>query len=325
MNPFQMLFQRGRQKLEKIISRAESKSPQNEVTTAPPKNISPQELQQRYGDNSPTEILSHRNKPKNYNSSPLFDFGEDFSKQKVENPPPTISTKTPYWQPAPPKTNSLESVANYGINQQPRKPRYIQNQTNYPPVAPKKDVIIKITGLLEWKQFQLTVTDLHELINFFESRKDSQSPQFLNSIKNYKNILDKKLSAPAERSATVFLERAVEVIQQRFYTFLRGYAPGLKGQGKESRSYYVEIDRLVKKYFENIGLKSADAKAGDNYRNWREHMDANFIPTWRQDLDNRISEISIQPYYFRYYDENGNVEKFWIDGECTVYRFGEGN
>lgn len=268
-----------------------------------------QKLRTRYGDISLTGIL---NRCKNI-----------FGTNKVETPQKILIPSPPQSQ----KINSLDAVANYGIST-PKKPRFagVSNQTiNSSPFAVNsKFSPINIASMKDWAELRAVVLDLHDLRNFFAGKQDSQSPQFMNLIETYQNKAEKKLATPPdfdENTSSLFVEKLASVIKKRFHVILKACAPGLQGKGSEPISYYQNISVRVKKYFASIGLKCADVKQKENYRQWMEHMEAiSTIPTPFEHWDNLISEIIVQPYFFEYYNEDGEIEKFWIDGECTVFK-----
>ena len=256
-----------------------------------------QKLRKRYGDISLGGILSR--------------FRKIFGKVEDETPPPISENPKVETPPPIPENPKVETppVKNFTINEK------------FSPV--------NIDGMKSWAELRAVVLDLHYLKDFFAGKQDSQSPQFLNIIETYKNSAEKKLSPPHdfdETASYIFVEKLAGVIKKRFYTILKACAPGISGKGAEPASYYKNILERVKNYFANIGLKSANVNPKDNFRDWMEHMEAvATIPTPFEHLDNLISEIIVQPYFFEYYNDDGEIEKFWIDGECTVFKKQGGN
>lgn len=190
-------------------------------------------------------------------------------------------------------------------------------------IQPNKFSPVNIADRKTWLELRDTVLDLHELKNFFAGRQDSQSPQFLNLLENYKVNAEKKLATPAdfdESTSYLFVEALAGVIKKRFYTILKSYTAGLRGKGKEPVAYYAEIQTRVEKYFAAIGLKSANVEKKADFKKWVEHFEPVTTPAPFEHLHNKIAEVSVQPRYFEYYNDDGEIEKFWIDGECTVYK-----
>ena len=168
---------------------------------------------------------------------------------------------------------------------------------------------------------------MHELKNFFAGKNDPQSPQFINLIENYKKSVEKNLARSEqtdEDSSNDFVERLAEVIGKRFYTILKSCERGRLGKGEMPRDYYLEIEERIKKYFERIGLQSENIKRMDNFRQWQDHMKViDEIPAQQIFQDKKICDVEIQPHYFEYYGDDGEIEKFYIDGECTIYKFSD--
>lgn len=201
-----------------------------------------------------------------------------------------------------------------------------QGPTPPPPPPPTKHPFlpINIGGLKDWCELREIVLGLQEFINFFVGKQDSQSPQFLDLIDNYKKDIEKRLSTPKdfdESTSSVFVKNIAEAIEKRFYMILKACKPGLEGRGKQPRSYYQDLDLLVKKYFKNIGLASGNVRPRLSFRDWREHMKVSAkIDTPFDHLDNIICEVEVQPHYFKYINDTNEEEEFWIDGECSVYK-----
>lgn len=195
------------------------------------------------------------------------------------------------------------------------------------PAAPPKNKFspVNIATQQDWAELREAALDLHELTMFFAGRIDSQSPQFLNLIKKYREELEKKLSLPAEidaDSSLIFVEEISNTLKRRFYTILESCTFGMRGKGAMPVYYYSEIANCVRKYFERIGLKIGDVKAGSDLRAIQDYMSVTVVQTNNWYLANKIAEVSVQPHYFEYHDDDGEVQKFWIDGKCSVYKFG---
>ena len=206
------------------------------------------------------------------------------------------------------------------------RPSQITN--DFPPIPQKnKFSPVSIADSKDWAKLRAEVLDLHELKNFFVGKSDSQSPQFINLIENYKKSVEKNLARSEqtdEDSSNDFVERLAEVIGKRFYTILKSCERGRLGKGAMPKDYYLEIEERIKKYFERIGLQSENIKRMDNFRQWQDHMKViDEIPAQQIFQDKKICDVEIQPHYFEYYGDDGEIEKFYIDGECTVYKFSD--
>ena len=195
-----------------------------------------------------------------------------------------------------------------------------------PAVPPKnKFSPVNIATQQDWAELRAAALDLHELTMFFAGRIDSQSPQFLNLIKKYREELEKKLVLPAEidaDSSLVFVEKISDTIRRRFYTIIESCTFGMRGRGAMSVYFYREIAMCVRKYFERIGLKIVDVKAGSDFRAVQDYMSVTVAQTNDWHLNGKIADVSVQPHYFEYHDDDGEVQKFWIEGKCSVYKFG---
>lgn len=278
--------------------------------------ISLQELRGIYGDFSATGIISRW---KN------FSFGENNFKN---------TTEEKNFQPAESiQENFVEPSQNVDFVEPERKTRFIDSsvaQNYFPsstpqPVQKNKFSPVNIASLKDWAELREEALDLHELKNFFVGKNDSQSPQFINLIDNYKKSVEKKLTSPQETdedSSNVFVATLAEVILKRFYTILKSCKRGKLGRGEMPKDYYLEMEKRIDKYFDRIGLKSENVKRGDYFRQWQDHMNViSAIPAPFEWLNKKISEVEIQPHYFEYHGDDGEIEKFYIDGECTVYKF----
>ena len=289
-------------------------------------------------------------------SAPIKTASENFSYKTAPQSSSTVFDVTPknihedtspklFDDAKPSAQSSLDSIAQYGINVKTstvNKPMTTINKPvtvadkplsplisrRYPiskPAPPKhKFLPVNISGSKDWWELRMIVLDLHEFKNFFAGKQDSQSPQFLNLINTYANEVEKNLAQPAEfdeNASMTFVKKLAEVIEKRFYTILKAYKPGLEGKGKMPRSYYQSLDSLVKNYFKNIGLEPANVRVRSSFRDWREHMKATAVlDAPFEHMDNMIFEVAVQPHYFRCINEDLEEEKFWIDGECSVYK-----
>lgn len=187
-----------------------------------------------------------------------------------------------------------------------------------------KSIVINIADAQSWEKLREEVLKLNLLTDFFKNRDDDQSPTFLNSIEQYRKSLEKKLATPQEideNASYNFADELAHAIKKRFYPILRAGKRGLNGKGGLSEDYYKDMEQSINRYFESIGLKSLNIKPFSNFSDYDEYMTPSNVPTEDQSSDNLISEIEIQPHYFEYYDEHGEIEKFWLDGECSVFVF----
>ncbi len=183
---------------------------------------------------------------------------------------------------------------------------------------------VNIETCEDWIKLRANAADLYDLKTFFAGRSDSQSPQFLNMIEQYQKFISKNLSTPEEieaESATDFVAKLSDTIKKWFYNILEAVRPGLQGKGSESVKYYEEINSRVEKYFARIGLKAANVQPRSNFSEWLEKMTAiETPPRTFTDRHNTIAEIFIQPRYFEYYNDEGEIEKSWIEGKCAVFK-----
>lgn len=262
-----------------------------------------QQLCERYGDVSLTSIFNR------------YDFPPQQSNQPVSPPPPDyppVSSPPPNYPPASPPP-------------QIRPTLYTPTKSYSPVTSKNKFTPINIASAIDWIELRLEVLNLSNLNNFFVGKQDSQSGQFLRLIDNYKKSVEKNLAIPSDfnesTASSIFVEKLSEVIKKRFYVILKSCAAGLRGTAKEPTSYYREIENRVKKYFSNIGLKSVNIPPNANFRDWLEYMEKpEIIPAQYDWQDNKISEVFIQPHYFEYYNDDGEIETFSIEGECTVLK-----
>ena len=278
--------------------------------------ISLNELRETYGDFSAEGII---------NRWESFPFGENNFKHTPEEK---------FFQSSEPvQKNFVEPSQNDEFIEPERKSRFIGGSVtqNYFPSSTPQSVQknkfspVNIASLKDWAELRAEALDLHELKNFFVGKNDSQSPQFINLIDNYKKSVEKNLINPQETdedSSNVFVEKLADVIEKRFYTILKSCERGKLGRGEMSKDYYLEMEKRIKKYFDRVGLNSENVKRGDPFQKWQEHMKIlATIPAPYDWLNKKISEVEIQPHYFEYHGDDGEIEKFYIDGECTVYKF----
>ena len=67
-------------------------------------------------------------------------------------------------------------------------------------------------------------------------------------------------------------------------------------------------------------------KAGDNYEKWAElGMSENVMMEHTEDKSKHetLCEIYVQPHYFKYIDEYGQLKQRIFGGNCSVYVFEE--
>ncbi len=144
-------------------------------------------------------------------------------------------------------------------------------------------------------------------------------------IRQYKTNLSKNLGRPAgdeidEDTSSNFAEKLAAVIRNEFYTILSSCQSNSRSYNTTMKLYYRQIGRFVDIYFDRIGLKTFELRRGDPISKAEGHMETNSTPTKDARLDNTIDEVIIQPRYFEYHQNDGQVERQWIDGRCTVYK-----
>lgn len=193
-----------------------------------------------------------------------------------------------------------------------------------PSVQRNKFFPVNIASSKDWMELRAEVLDLHELKNFFIGKSDSQSPQFMNSIETYRRVAEKELATPQEinaDSSNIFVATLADVIEKRLYKILTTCRYGKDGRGELSPGYYLEIEQRVEKYFERIGLHSEKIRRLEDFNKWVEVMKAESIPVSEKYRDKKIAEVEIQPRYFEYHNDAGEVEKYYIEGRCKYYKF----
>ena len=269
----------------------------------------------------------------------------ELARQEKFSPPEEIPSAPKEFQlvePTPPDAQdfqfeelSIDSEPNYSVNPydiSTKKfflPQIFPSTPKPPPVyqrpqPPTPPGIVNIASTRDWVALREEVLDLHELKNFFAGKSDSQSPMFQNTLEKYQRDVEKNLSSPREidaDSSANFVDKLADVIKKRFFTILKSCHNGLTGKGELPTTYYRELENRVRQYFKRIGLKSDNVKRLDNFKDCQERMNAIPAPVARSYFDGKIDEIFVQPHFFEYHDDDGEVRKKWIDGECTVYKF----
>ena len=241
-------------------------------------------------------------------TEPSLDAEQDFQFDEPEPDPfdtPTQKISCPQIFPSTPKPPL--------VYQQPQ-----------PSMPPSKTGVVNIASTKDWAALREEVLDLHELKNFFAGKQDSQSPMFQSLLEKYQRDVEKKLSSPREidaDSSAHFVDNLADVIKQRFFTILKSCQRGVQGKSELPSTYYRELENRVRQYFKRIGLKSDNVKRLDNLKDCQERMNPIPVPVARTFFDGQIDEIFVQPHFFEYHDDDGEVRKKWIDGECTVYKF----
>lgn len=183
---------------------------------------------------------------------------------------------------------------------------------------------VNIAETRDWMKLRGEVLDVHELTNFFAGKMDSQSPKFKSILENYRNAVEKSLAMPQEidgDSSANFVNKLAEDIRKRFFTILKSYQKGIQGKGSQPLEYYQQLENRVKQYFNRIGLKSDNVKRLDNFCDLQDRMTPIPETTSNAALNGKIAEVLVQPHYFEYRDDDGEIKKRWIDGECIVYKF----
>ena len=289
-------------------------------------------LRKKYGDTSPEVILgSGRNdtfapaKPPEFTNTtqpfpknfPLTDIVQRFpgTSEPITKPEKIFES---------PVTNPYEPV-----NTPPRRFPPIINYPSVPRPTPQPKIIspfspVNIATTRDWIKLREEVLDVHELTNFFAGKMDSQSPMFKGILEKYQNAVNKALATPHEideESSANFVDKLANVIKDRFFSILKSYQRGIQGKAAQPKEYYLELENRVKQYFNRIGLKSDNVKRLDNSRDSQERMNLTPTPTLNKFLDGMIAEVIVQPHYFEYHDDDGEVRKRWIDGECIVYKY----
>ena len=182
---------------------------------------------------------------------------------------------------------------------------------------------ISIAGKIDWLRLRANVQNLHELEEFFQTQNDSQSPQFLEIITQYKKELEKNLVIPNyidEETSLLFAEKIAVMIKDRIYTILQTCSAGKLGKGENPVEYYQQIEKHINVYFRRIGLKVLNLNVGDDISRAKDHMKIIISYVKESWQNKKIAEIFVQPHYFEYYRDDGELDEYWIDGKCTVYK-----
>ena len=258
----------------------------------------------------------------------------ELARQEKFSPPEEIPSAPKEFQlmePTPPDAQdfqfeelSIDSEPNYSLNPYDTPTKKFFSPIIFPSTPKPSPGIVNIASLKDWVTLREDVLDLHELKNFFAGKSDSQSPMFQNTLEKYQRDVEKNLSSPREidaDSSANFVDKLADVIKKRFFTILKSCHNGLQGKGELPTTYYRELENRVRQYFKRIGLKSDNVKRLDNFKDCQERMNAIPAPVAHSCFDGKIDEIFIQPHFFEYHDDDGEVRKKWIDGECTVYKF----
>ena len=196
--------------------------------------------------------------------------------------------------------------------------------TFQPPPTIKEGKPINIAAPIDWMRCRAEIENVSEPENFFKGRFDRQSRGFLEIIENYKKDIRNNFTRPETIDGDTsldFAERLASVIQKRFHTILKSCRTGRKTVDANIRTYYRSIEQCVMQYFKRIGLKEFALSIGDDFAKADHHMKPMATsPAPSAQLDNKIAEIIVLPYYIEYHGNDGEIEKYWIDGQCIVYK-----
>lgn len=261
------------------------------------------ELYQRYGKVS---VTGNYKLPPKDDSSPVevstpIENSDDVTKNPFDDTPNMFPPPPPDEPPPPPV--------------EPPPP---------PPPPAFKTSPVNIATMEDWVRLRAEVKDVHRLKNFFERERDTQSSLLSSKIQKYLKELENALTVPARgidaESSHQFVEKLAEAFEKRFKDILVTCQNGLAGKAPLSKDYYQRLKNLIDEYFNRIGLKVVNVEKFSNYNEVSSYMEATKIPAPPHPFyRGKIADVLVQPHYFEYHDEDGEVKKFWIDGQCTVY------
>lgn len=274
-----------------------------------------EKLRRTYGNISIVDVTNHQEFSP-YEEIPL---PQQISKPKEIPLPEENPFDTPAQRNFPsPKINIRPSYMSQTVSF--RKP---VAQPTQPPAMPFKISPVNIATQTDWIKMRAEVIDVRELKNFFAGKTDNQSPAFLKMIETYCKELERELALPQEideESSYQFVENLAGVIKKRLYTVLKSYQRGISGKGIMPVDYYRKLEERVNQYFNRIGLKTKKVSAHAVFHDVESYMEIQGKKTSPHIfLNGKVAEVLIQPYYFEYHDETGEVQKYWIDGQCIVY------
>ena len=182
-----------------------------------------------------------------------------------------------------------------------------------------------VSGEQSWLEHKNNMQNLKKIDDFIDENQNEYE-WFGNTIKKIKNDIQ-KMGDP-ETFDQYTTEKAADYtvkIARRFTGAIDSCNRVLKNPNKDPNKA-KELKSLIEEYLSNIGVESMHFKAGDNYEKWAElGMSENVMMEYTEDKSKHetLCEIYVQPHYFKYIDEYGQLKQRIFGGNCSVYVFEE--
>lgn len=176
-----------------------------------------------------------------------------------------------------------------------------------------------------WLEHKDNLQNLKKLDDFIE-KNQNEYEWFESTIKKIKNDIQ-KMAVPEtfDKDTIDKVANYTIKIAKRFTGAIDSCNRVLKNPNNDLNKA-KELKSLIEEYLSNIGVKSMHFNAGDDYEKWAELGMADHVMiehTEDKSKHETLCEVYVQPHYFKYVDESGQVKQRVFGGNCSVYAFEE--
>ena len=205
-----------------------------------------------------------------------------------------------------------------------------------PPTMPPIEIIPEVPQIypldlngtsaeVSWLEHKNNLQNLKKIDDFIEKNQDEYE-WFESTIQKIRNDIQKITDPETFDKDTI--EKVADYtikIAKRFTGAIDSCNRVLKNPNKDTNKA-KELKSLIEEYLLNIGVKSLHFNAGDDYEKWAELGMGDHVMIEHTEDKNKhetLCEIYVQPHYFKYIDESGQVKQRIFGGNCSVYAFEE--
>ncbi|MGL6066381.1 MAG: hypothetical protein ACRC0R_04815 [Cetobacterium sp.] len=170
------------------------------------------------------------------------------------------------------------------------------------------------------------IDNLKVVEQFLKKSQDLEAELYYKLIDQYKESLErvnKKINflKIEENEYSEELTYKFSYVIER--DFLRILTSIIKGEKLKNRDFYKIFKNKLEEYIENLGFykrEDLDITEGKVLNeNVYTYMELFRVSTEDKNLDKKIKEIELDPYFIKFYDEDGEEKEYATKGKLSVY------
>ncbi|MGL6066380.1 MAG: hypothetical protein ACRC0R_04810 [Cetobacterium sp.] len=170
------------------------------------------------------------------------------------------------------------------------------------------------------------IDNLKVVEQFLKKSQDSEAELYSKLIDQYKESLErvnKKINFLKIEENEYSEELTYKFIYVIERDFLRILTSIIKGEKLKNRDFYKVFKNKLEEYIENLGFykrEDLDITEGKVLNeNVYTYMELFRVSTEDKNLDKKIKEIELDPYFIKFYDEDGEEKEYATKGKLSVY------